>query len=218
MAVKISDDLSVPAASSKLAVALAIGLAAGGLAALTISWRIAPLIAWDAAAIVFLSATWPRVLKLDARLVRSHALREDSSRVMSDLVLVTASVASLGAVLLVLTRGGSATGGALIGDSLLALLSIVLSWLVIHTVFALRYAEMYYTAPVGGVEFGEGEQPTYLDFAYLAFTVGMTYQVSDTPFSRRTFRAVALRHVFLSYLFGTIIIAATINLIAGLGK
>jgi uncharacterized membrane protein len=218
MPVKISDQLTVPAASSKLVVAGVVGVSAGVVAALMLTWRVAPLVAWDAAAIVYLLGTWPRVLRLDAKLVRSHALREDSSRVMSDVILLIASVASLGGVGLVLVKSGSSAGGALVGNGLLGLLSVILSWLVIHTVFALRYAEMYYTAPEGGVNFGEREQPVYVDFAYLAFTLGMTYQVSDTPFVKRAFRVVALRHILLSYLFGTVIIAATINLIAGLGK
>jgi uncharacterized membrane protein len=89
---------------------------------------------------------------------------------------------------------------------------------MIHTVYALRYAEIYYRDPVGGVDFGDTKSPVYADFAYLAFTLGMTFQVSDTTLSRREFRAAALRQALLSYLFGTIIIATTINLIAGLGR
>jgi uncharacterized membrane protein len=96
--------------------------------------------------------------------------------------------------------------------------AIVSSWGVVHTVFTLRYAALYYRGPDGGVNFNEDDQPTYVDFAYLAFTIGMTYQVSDTNLTTKEIRHTALRHALLSYLFGTVIIAATINLAAGLVK
>ncbi len=83
--------------------------------------------------------------------------------------------------------------------------------------YATRYARLYYTGEDGGIDFNEDEPPTYVDFAYLAFTIGMTFQVSDRP-ETRAIRATALRHALLSYLFGAIIVATTINLIAGLAK
>ncbi|HXL15932.1 MAG TPA: DUF1345 domain-containing protein, partial [Streptosporangiaceae bacterium] len=76
----------------------------------------------------------------------------------------------------------------------------------------------YYEVPEGGVDFNQDEQPCYRDFAYLALTVGMTFQVSDTNLRTTAIRATALRHALLSYLFGTVILAATINLIAGIGS
>jgi uncharacterized membrane protein len=96
--------------------------------------------------------------------------------------------------------------------------AIICSWGVVHTVFTLRYAGLSYTGPDGGVDFNETEKPVYADFAYLAFTIGMTYQVSDTALTAKAFRHTALRHALLSYLLGTVIIAATINLAAGLAK
>ena len=92
------------------------------------------------------------------------------------------------------------------------------SWAVIHTVFALRYARIYYTGPDGGANFHQEEPPCYSDFAYLAFTIGMTYQVSDTELNTKGFRRNVLRHSLLSYLFGTVIVALTINLVAGLSR
>jgi len=88
----------------------------------------------------------------------------------------------------------------------------------VHTIYTLRYALLFYTAPIGGVDFKEHGLPSYADFAYLSLTLGMTFQVSDTDLNTRAFRKTALRHALLSYLFGTIIVATTINLIAGLGK
>ena len=92
----------------------------------------------------------------------------------------------------------------------------LLSWAVVHTVFALRYAHLYYTDTPGGIDFKQEPMPDYHDFAYVAFTVGMTFQVSDTDINTRPMRRAILRHALLSWLFGAIIVAMTINLIAGL--
>jgi uncharacterized membrane protein len=86
----------------------------------------------------------------------------------------------------------------------------------VHTVFTLRYAELYYADEPGGLDFhGDGE-PTYHDFAYLAFTIGMTFQVSDTEVTAREFRKTILRHALLSFVFGATVIATTVNLVASL--
>jgi uncharacterized membrane protein len=103
--------------------------------------------------------------------------------------------------------------GLLVG---LSVVSIILAWSVVHTVYSLRYAKLYYDGTPGGVEFNTEEAPCYVDFAYLALTIGMTFQVSDTNLKTTTIRRTALRHALLSYAFGTLIIATTINLIAGL--
>jgi uncharacterized membrane protein len=86
----------------------------------------------------------------------------------------------------------------------------------VHTVFTLRYARLYYLDEDGGIDFNEADPPRYSDFAYLAFTIGMTFQVSDTDIQDKTIRATILRHMWLSYVFGAVIVAITINLIAGL--
>jgi len=119
---------------------------------------------------------------------------------------------------LVLVRAGHGNG---LNEALLAGLSvasIVLAWSVVHTVYSLRYAELYYKGPAGGVDFNAEGAPCYIDFAYLALTIGMTFQVSDTNLKTTNIRRTALRHALLSYAFGTLIIATTINLVAGLTK
>jgi uncharacterized membrane protein len=98
----------------------------------------------------------------------------------------------------------------------LGVLSVVLSWAMVHTLFTLRYAALYYGDPVGGIDFNSPDPPTYRDFAYLAFTIGMTLQVSDTTLESTALRRTALRHGLLSYLFGTGILATTVNLVASL--
>jgi uncharacterized membrane protein len=137
---------------------------------------------------------------------------------VSDVLTLCAAVASLAAVGIVLVRAHHTHGAVQIGLATLGLISIAVSWLTVHTIFTLRYAEIYYAEPVGGIDFNEPELlPTYKDFAYLAFTVGMTYQVSDTNLKTSDIRHTALRHGLLSYLFGSLILAAAVNIIAGLG-
>jgi uncharacterized membrane protein len=85
----------------------------------------------------------------------------------------------------------------------------------VHTVFALKYAQLYHSGPGGGIDFNQDEPPRYSDFAYLAFTIGMTFQVSDTDLTSGAMRRLALRHSLLSYLFGAVILAMTINITAG---
>jgi uncharacterized membrane protein len=97
-------------------------------------------------------------------------------------------------------------------------LTVVLSWTVVHTVYMLRYAQLYYARGGKGVEFNGGEPPDYRDFAYLAFTIGMTYQVSDTDLTTKPIRRTATHHALLSYLFGTVVVAMTINVVASLVK
>jgi uncharacterized membrane protein len=94
-------------------------------------------------------------------------------------------------------------------------LSVVLAWLMVQVVHMLHYARLFY-GEGGGVEFNERKDPDYRDFAYLAFTIGMTYQVSDTNLTSTSIRRTALRHALLSFVFGTSIIAIMINVVAGL--
>jgi uncharacterized membrane protein len=100
----------------------------------------------------------------------------------------------------------------------LGVLSVALSWLVVHTLFTLKYALQYCTDDARGIDFNQKEPPRYTDFAYLAFTIGMTFQVSDTDLSTHPIRATALRHALLSFLFGSLILAASVNLVATLAS
>jgi len=195
----------------------AIGIAAGiGLAFLT-PWQFAVLAAWDVVALVMLSRVWLRVGRFSARETRTLATYEDDSRPLAELLLVSASVASLVGVAFGIVKAHQSDNWI---DALLTTASVVtvtLSWAVVHTVFALRYAHEYYTPPVGGIDFKSGEyEPDYRDFAYLAFTVGMTFQVSDTDVNSREIRHTVLRHAFLSYLFGAVILGLVVNVIASL--
>ncbi len=145
------------------------------------------------------------------------ATREDDSRAAARAVVVTSSVMSLIAVGAALHRASTADVRLQATLTVASLISVVFSWLVVNTVFVLRYAHLYYGAPeAGGVEFPGVHPPCYRDFAYIGFTVGMTFQVSDTAITDPAIRSTVLRHALLSFLFSVAIIATTINVIAGL--
>jgi len=193
-----------------------VGVVVAIPAALVIPWQLTPLVAWDVAALTYVCWVWLAVWRLDAERTARRAEREDPTRAAADLILLAAAVASLIAVGYVLIRASSASGLAKGLHVAFGVASVVSSWAVIHTVYALRYALLYYAGPDLGADFHEDAKPSYSDFAYLAFTVGMTFQVSDTELNTKEFRATVLRHSLLSYLFGTVIVALTINVIAGL--
>lgn len=196
--------------------------AAGTLGALLTAtfgpWWLVPLAFWDAAALVYVAWMWSSIWPLGPAATAARACPEDPGPGWTDVLLLTASLASVLAVGLVLVRA-SHTGGLAKGLLLgLGIASIVLSWSVVHTVFALRYAKLYYDGEPSGVDFNEDEPPRYSDFAYLALTIGMTFQVSDTDLQSTPIRRSALRHALLSYVFGALIVSLTINLVAGLSK
>ena len=202
---------------ARLGVSAAIGVAATALMAAFGSWAYAPTVGWDATAIVFCSSVWLSIWPLSHDVTARRATREDPSRATIDILTLSASVASLAAVGVVLFNAHSAQGAAKYLLAGLGLLSVAVSWFTVHTIFTLRYAQLYYTDPVGGISFNCDEPPSFRDFAYVAMTIGMTFQVSDTDLQSTQIRATALRHGLLSYLFGAIVLAASINLIASLG-
>ena len=202
---------------------VAVGLAGGIVGGLVIGVMTRQIPAailggWDLSALVFLVWTWRAVWWLDQKESRTHAEREDPTQPLSDAVLLVAAVVSLGAIAVVLAGGQSDRGPALVETLALAVASVVCSWAVVHTVYALKYARLYYEGEDGGIDFHGDNPPTYVDFAYLAFTVGMTFQVSDTEINSRVIRANVLRQSLLAYLFGAVILAGIINLLAGLSK
>src|SRR5664279_2285083 len=160
----------------------------------------------------------PRYGRLDAPSTERHANRENPGRDLADVVLLGAALASLIAVGAVLLGAGQADGNLRYIQAGFALLSIFVSWTLIHTVFTLKYARLYYSDEVGGIDFNESDAPEYSDFAYLSFTIGMTFQVSDTDIESKQIRRTALRHAWLSFPLGAVIIAASINLVSGLAK
>jgi uncharacterized membrane protein len=203
-------------ATTRVATAVAAGACAGALVALPGSWQVGTLVGWDVAAAVYVAWTWKTIWHRDPAATARLALREDPGRAIADALLLVASMASVLAVVLAITAGrggGSAAGGA---RAALGVASVALPWTVVQTVFTSHYARLYYSHPAGGIDFNQQAPPRFSDFAYLAFTVGMTFQVSDTDLQTPPVRARALQQALLSYLLGAVILATTINLVAGL--
>jgi uncharacterized membrane protein len=217
-------------ASTRAAVAGTTGVVAGLIAGVAVEWDYAASAGWDVAAAVFLVWTWAAVAGMDAASTAAHATQEDTTRRSTQVILLAASVASLVGVGYLLVQARSAQGITQIWVAALGVASVALSWLVVHTLFTLHYALLYYSAEERaagagersgadrGIDFNQDQPPRYTDFAYLAFTIGMTYQVSDTPLTTHRVRVTTLRHALLSYLFGALILAATVNLIVSLAS
>lgn len=198
------------------------------MAGLLVGWRLPPdsrwylhiLAGWCAAAVVFLGLALWAIFTSDAPATSQLATREDPSRVLSGVTVLIGSVISLGGVISLLSRvpalqkaghGSEATMLTALGLSCVAL-----SWLMIQVVYTFRYTHLYFQAPVGGIDFHSQRTPDYRDFFYLAVTMGMTFQVSDTNLSQKAIRRSVLGHGLTAFLFNTILVALTINVVAGL--
>jgi uncharacterized membrane protein len=198
-----------------VAAAIAAAVFAGTLAA-GLGWTVALSLGWVAAAFVTSGWIWLRIAGMNAAETAANAQAEDYTRAAADLVLLNASLASLVAVGFTLVDArhhGGAQKGLLI---LLAIAVVALSWVTVQLVFTVRYGDLYYAEPAGGVDFNQAEPPDYRDFVYLAVTIGMTFQVSDTSISSKVLRRTAARHAILSFLFDVVIVALTINTVASL--
>lgn len=198
-----------------IGVMLGIATAAAALGA-GASWSVAALGASDVAALVFVIWAWAHIAGADPRATARIARAEDASRTAAEAVLIGAGAASLLAVAFTLAQAGHAHAPARGLLTALSLGSVAVAWISVHTVYVLRYARLYYSPPEGGIDFHDDTPPGYLDFAYLALTIGMTFQVSDTTLTDKRLRRGALHHALLSYLFGGVVVAITVNSVAAL--
>jgi uncharacterized membrane protein len=200
----------------RISVAVVLGVIVAVAVGNTVGWRFA-LAGWITAAGVYVAWTQLILRGMDAEQTRSWVTREDPTRWVADVAIVSASIASLGGVGYVVAAGSRSGAGA-IEAATVGILTVAASWFAVHTLFTVHYARLYYSDDPGGIDFHDPEPPRFRDFAYVAFTVGMTYQVSDTEIGLTSIRATVLRHALLSYLLGAVVLAVTINLIAGLGS
>lgn len=197
--------------------ALGAGGATLGIAfALGASWPIAVSAGWAVAAIVIGLAVWPRILRMDPDGTKANARDEDFSRVTADFVLIAAAIASLVSIFYLVHEAGGRHGVGKLLLVILAVSTVVLSWQTIQTVFTVRYGDLYYGDPIGGIDFNDSEPPDYHDFFYLAWTIGMTFQVSDTNLQTKAMRRTAIRQALLSFVFVAVLLAVTINVVASL--
>jgi uncharacterized membrane protein len=206
-------------AMRRAAIVACIGLIVAVVLLWFVTWGMALVAGWDAAALAFLTIIWPIIIRGDSSHARQLATREDETRGSATVLLLGASVASLLGAGFALTVAGREIGPPRVLLAGFAVLTVVLSWTVVNTVYTLRYADLHFGSRVVGIAFGDGagqERPSYRDFAYVAFTIGMCYQVSDTTIRDPRIRRTVLSHAFLSYLFGVVIVGGSVNLIAGL--
>lgn len=204
-----------------------LGLSVGALVYVLVSNKV-PILAhvvlgWDALCLVILILSWFTFFTAETTNIREESRIEDSTRIVIFTIVIIATAASLGTViLLIVNRGMSVHAQELVLP--VAVSGMFLSWVLVHTIFAIRYAHLFYAdddehpeVHVGGLEFPGGEPPDFLDFAYFSFVLGMTFQVSDVEISSKRLRRLALLHGLISFGYNTVVVALTINLIAGLG-
>jgi len=206
-------------ALARSAAALAIGAAAGLTLSLRYSTPVAVLGGWNAGGLTLLGLAWLTIATADAEATGRRAAADDPGRTAVNVLVLLASLAGFVAVT-VLVRSPETIAPTDEAELVaLCLLTVAVSWTLTHTAFTLRYAHLYYREEGGrggGAEFPGGAPPSYLDFAYMAFTVGMCFQVSDTPVSNPHIRHTVLAHSVLSFLYSTAFLAFVLNLVAGM--
>ncbi len=203
-------------ALARVGLAAAVGLVAAGFQAAYGPVDVAALVGWDVLALTLLALTWWTIWPMSAEETCRRAERHDNTRAIADALLLSAAGASLVAVGIVLFGAPESVGIRRLLRVGLGVVSVALSWTLVHTSFTLRYARTYYTGEQRAIDFNQAKPPRYSDFAYLAFTIGMTFQVSDTALCSGGMRRIALRHSLISYLFATVILATAVSLVAGL--
>jgi uncharacterized membrane protein len=203
-----------PSAVTRLTGAAAAGVAIGAVVYGLADTPLAILAGIATAEAVFVVAGWVVLWPMDAAATHDNARREDFRSVTEEVLVVAAALGGLFGIAVLVVRGGSD-----VRHAATALGGVFMAWAALHLMYANRYAALYYTVAegsttvAGGIDFNTDEPPAFRDFLYFSYNLGMTYQVSDNDVSRSAVRGVVLRHCLLSYLFGTSILATTINLV-----
>ena len=177
------------------------------------------LVGWDAAGLVLLVLSWMVIVKADARETQERAGTEDPGRSLVYAIVLLASVASLLAATVLAGRARGLPADLKPLLVALCLATVGLAWTLTHTAFTLRYAHLYYREDVegvGGVSMPCADAPTYFDFAYFAFTIGMCFQVSDVTVTSRQIRRTVLLHALISFTYNSLILAFVLNLVFNL--
>ena len=180
--------------------------------------------AWDIFVVVDLALAWWVIMRADPARSRKTARLQDSGRTAIFALVLFAALAAFLSVAFLFGPPKGITGGRLGLHLVLSAIAIAGSWLVVQTAFALRYAHLFYGGSNGtgkevfheGLRFPGTPQPDYLDFAYFAFVIGMTFQVSDVQITSRTLRRLALTHGILSFFFNVVILGLTVSVMSSL--
>lgn len=208
---------------------LIISLVAAGAAWVGLRGRVQPstqsIATWDVFALCVLVLAWLTITTTPLHKLRARAQEQDVSRTVIFIFVVLAACAGLFAIGFLFFSDRNVQRPHIVLHLLMTLVAVVSSWMLVHTVFGLRYAHTYYGDPdgpagpqqhAGGLEFPGGRLPDYMDFAYFSFVIGMTFQVSDVQITSRELRQLALLHGMLSFGFNTVILALAINTVATL--
>jgi uncharacterized membrane protein len=205
-------------ALTRVGIAAAIGVAAWLAARERLPSLASALVGWDLGSLVLLTLQWTIVFSADAHRTRARAGAEDPGRTLMYVIVVITSATSLLAATLLVREARSLPPDLARLVAGLCLATVALAWTTTHTAFTFRYARLYYredSEGVGGVELPGKQPPTYFDFAYLAFTIGMCFQVSDVCISSRQIRRAALLQAVISFGYNSVILAFVLQLVFG---
>jgi uncharacterized membrane protein len=208
-------------AMSRLAIALGVATLVSIAARLVLPGYIDLLMGWDAFVLCYLVMGWTVIGLTDESLTRERAQRYDPGVYVIFVLIVLAASASFVAIGFMVGNIRDLPFWVRAERLTLAVTALLLSWLLIHTLFAFHYARLYYFLPEGkaahhrGLKFPDDDEPDYLDFAYYSFVVGMTSQVSDVAVLSRPMRRLTLIHGVLSFIYNIAILAMSINIIGG---
>ena len=188
-----------------------------------LSWPSVVLFTWMGFSLTSILLIWITILSSHPSDVQRIAKLQDSSRTMIFGFVVVAAVISLLAVYFLL-RSVKGHSQHVNSHIMLAITAVFISWWMVHTIFTMRYAHLYYDTarddgtPLkgGGLQFPGETYPDYLDFVYFSFVIGMTFQVSDVEVSAKHIRRLVWLHGLISFIFNTAIVALSINVISGL--
>ena len=211
-------------AHRRLLTGLAIAVAVWVLLPASLAPAARLAIAWDSAVLEFLLVTWWVAADCPAEDMRGTVLANDQGRVAILVLVLLAVCASLAEIFFLVQNAKGAAEGPPPAQLALAVFTIVCSWFATHVMFALHYAHRFYrddpTTPeadaTGGLNFPGDEPPDYWDFLYFSFVIGMTSQVSDVQVTSRPMRRLVFWHGILSFTFYTVILALSINIVAGM--
>lgn len=195
-----------------------VGIVVGVAVGLAAAPSLAPLAAWCTAGLIAFARVWRVCWQQDARGTERLAHEESSTRLTDDAIVV-ACLASVAAMVIALVQARDAGDPVSVATVVLGVLGTMVAWALVNTVYAVKYARVYYVDhDRGGFDVKQEAPPTFSDFAYLAFTIGMAYSAPDVEPADTATRRKALPHALLSYFFGTVLIATTLNLVTNLAQ
>ena len=212
--------LSETTGQQRLFYGLLAGLATAA-APLPLVWQFRGLLGWSAGVAVYLALAWWLCESFDAKSTRERAQAQDEPSVVLFFLMLLATLACVAAILVMMQQSQDLSGMQRTLHIAMSVIALIASWLFIQTMFAFHYAHRYYheemqNEPDGpGLQFPGGLDPDYFDFLYYSHVVGMTSQVSDVQVTSREMRRLTLFHGVLSFGFNMLILALSINVVAG---